>query len=76
MITVQLDETTEERLRQLAASEGQDVAALVKRVLEEFVELGAWRADAEEDWAEASVKVAAETFPSEVWPEGTRDESS
>lgn len=75
MISFQLDPVTEQRLRQLAASQGQDMAALAKRVLEEFLEFQSLQPDTEEEWAEASVALTPEVLPRESWPEGKADGS-
>ena len=75
MISLQLDPVTEERLRQLAASQGQDIAALAKRVLEEFLEFQILQPDTEAEWAGASVALTPEILPRESWPEEKPDGS-
>ena len=70
MIALDLDPTTEERLRQLAASEGVELPAFVRRVLGDHLQFQAWLADSEEQWADTSVALTSEVLPSESWPEG------
>ena len=75
MIALDLDPTTEERLRQLAASEGVDLPAFVRRVLADHLQFQAWPADSEEQWADTSVALTPEVMPSESWSEGPADGS-
>ena len=67
MITIHLDAETERRLRELAASLGQEVSALAGHVLEDYLHAQAWPQDSAQQWAEASVALAPAVFPKEVW---------
>jgi hypothetical protein len=75
MVRVHLDATHERRLRALAESRGQDVAAFAKAVLEDYLDLEELPPDSEEDWAEASIKLAGEILGEDDW-NGGRDNGS
>ena len=70
MITVHLDPSKEQRLQELAISQGQDTAQFARRVLEDFVDAQAWSEDQEADWADASVALAPEVLGKEDWSTG------
>lgn len=70
MITIHLDPAREERLRQLAESQGQDKSQLAQRVLEDFLDAKAWPEDSSDDWADASVALTPEILPKDDWEEG------
>jgi predicted transcriptional regulator len=67
MITIELDPSVEERLRQLAAARGQGTAQLVQRIVEEYLDYQGWTPDSLEDWAAASLALAPEVLPMEGW---------
>ena len=66
MITIHLDPTREERLRQLAESQGQDKSQFAQRVLE----ARAWPEDSSDDWADASIALTPEILPKDDLEEG------
>jgi predicted transcriptional regulator len=70
MVSVELDTVREQRLRDLAESRGQDAASLARSVLEDYLDLEALPADAEEAWAEASIALAGEVLDDETWNGG------
>jgi predicted transcriptional regulator len=67
MVTIDLDPTMEQRLRELATARGQDVQELARHVLEEYLDLQSWGKDRAEDWAEASAALAPEIMPEDTW---------
>ena len=69
MIALELGPETERRLRELASARQEDPAQLVVRALEEYLDLQGWDEDTEQEWAEASVQLAAEILPEEAWDE-------
>jgi hypothetical protein len=69
MVAIELDESHLQQLNQLAKSEGEDGAALARRVLMDFLDFQALPDDSEADWAEASVALAAEFAEPECWDE-------
>ncbi len=70
MVQVELDATREQRLRELAKSRGQDMADFAKSVLEDYLDLESLPPDTEEDWAEASAKLAGEVLGDDDWDGG------
>ena len=70
MIKIELDPAKEQRLRELAASQGQDTSQLARQVLEDFLEGQAWPEDRDESWADASILLTPEVLPEEKWEEG------
>jgi predicted transcriptional regulator len=70
MITIQLNPSVEERLKQLALARGQDASQLAQRVIEEYLDLQGWTPDSAEDWAAASSALAPEILPEETWTDG------
>jgi predicted transcriptional regulator len=60
MVTIQLDNAQEERLRALAAGQGRDPAELARRVIEDYLDFQAASHDTPENWAEASVAMTSE----------------
>ena len=70
MITVHLDPSKEQRLQELAISQGQDSSQLARKVLEDYVDAQAWSEDRDEDWANASHALAPEVLSEEGWPQG------
>ena len=69
MVTVELDTEREAQLRRLAEAQQEDVPQLVRRVLEDFLDIQALTEISEEDLAEASVAMLAEVAPLESWDE-------
>jgi predicted transcriptional regulator len=69
VVTIELDAAKEQRLREIAASQGQDLAELARRVLEDFLDVQSWEADTSEDWAEASAALAPEILEDDAWPD-------
>jgi predicted transcriptional regulator len=70
MITVELDAAREEQLRCLAESRREEASQLVRRLIEEFLDIQAWGKDSEEAIAQASITMLAEVIPPESWDEG------
>lgn len=70
MISIQLDDAKQQRLRELATSAGQDVAQLIQRIVDEYLDAQAWREDSAEDWATASVALTPEILAGESWDDG------
>lgn len=69
MISLELPRETERRLRELASARQEDPAQVVARALEEYLDLQGWDEDTEQEWAEASVRLAAKILPEEAWDE-------
>jgi predicted transcriptional regulator len=69
MVTIQLDPKREERLRELAAADGQEIGDLARRVLEDYLDFQAWPQDDPADWAAASVALAPQVLREEKWDE-------
>jgi predicted transcriptional regulator len=67
MVSIQLDPVQQQRLDQLAKSQGQDSAALARRVILDYLDFQAITTDPEEAWAEASVALAPEVMGQENW---------
>jgi predicted transcriptional regulator len=70
MITIHLDPSKEQRLQELAVSQGQDTSQLAGRVLEDYLDAQAWSEDRDEDWADASVAMAPEVMSQTDWSHG------
>jgi hypothetical protein len=68
MVTIQLENAQEERLRALAANEGHDAAELARRVIEDYLDFQAMSHDTPEQWAEASAAMTCEFLGPEEWP--------
>ena len=73
MITVDLDPERERQLRELARSRSEDPAQVVRRAIEEYLDLQGWGEDSAEEWAESSIALTPEVLPQESWDE---DETS
>ena len=70
MITIHLDPTKEQRLQELAFSQGQDSSQLARKVLEDYLDAQAWSEDQDEEWADASLAMAPEVMSEEDWSQG------
>lgn len=75
MLTIDLDPIREQRLRQLAQSQGEEVALVAGQILADYVDLLALPEDDEASWAAASVALTAEILDDEDWSEESSDES-
>lgn len=71
MVTVDLGPEREEQLRQLAKSRGEDVSALARQAIEDFLDVQGWTADTEADWAAASLAMSPEVLTDDAWDEDT-----
>jgi predicted transcriptional regulator len=69
MITVHLDPKDEERLTELAKQQGRDVSQLAAHIIDTYLDTSNWACDADEQWAESSVELAAEILDDEDWTE-------
>jgi hypothetical protein len=69
MVAVQLDQGREELLDRIARAEGAEAADVARRVLEDYVDFRSLPQDEAADWAEASVRLTAETMDHENWGE-------
>jgi len=69
MVAVQLDRGREELLDRIARAEGTEAADVARRVLEDYVDFRSLPKDEVADWAEASVRLTAETMSDEKWGE-------
>jgi predicted transcriptional regulator len=67
MIAIELDPARERQLHKLAASRQQNVATVVRQLVEDWLDVQAWEHDCEENWARASVVMAAKFLPPESW---------
>jgi len=70
MVAIELDPAKEQQLRHLAQSCGEDIQVVARRIVEDYLDFVSLSADSAEDWAEASVKLAAE-IESDKWDEET-----
>ena len=70
MIPLELSPEKEKQLRDLALARNEDLAQLVRRAVEEFLDLQAWAKDSADEWAESSVALTPEILPDEAWDEG------
>ena len=70
MVAIQLDSAQQQRLDELASLEGQDGAALARRVLVDYLDFHALPKDSDEAWAEASIAMTPEFMThDEDWDE-------
>ena len=69
MVAFQLDPSKQQQLMRLAASEGQDVAELARRIIEDYLDFVATGDDTPEAAAEASVAMLREVMTEEAWPD-------
>jgi len=67
MVIIQLDSLKEERLRELAAAQGEELSDLARRVVEDYLEAQSWTEDTPEAWADASLGLTPELLPEEAW---------
>jgi predicted transcriptional regulator len=67
MVSIELDQNEQQRLDQLAASEGQDAASFARRILLDYLDFQALPNEPDGVWAEASVIMAAEIMEPEDW---------
>ena len=67
MVAFNLDSDHQQRLDDLARSQGQDGAALARQVLMDYLDFQALPNDLEEAWAEASVAITPEFMDQEDW---------
>ncbi len=71
MVAIELDAAAEKQLQVLAESQGADPKDIARRILEDYLVFTTLNRDTPEEWAEASVKLAAEFAIDESWPEAT-----
>jgi predicted transcriptional regulator len=69
MLTVELDPAQQQRLDQLAATQGEDGATLARRILLDYLDFQSLPNDTDEQWAEASVAMTPEVMEPEDWDE-------
>jgi len=69
MVAFNLDPVHQQRLDELARSQGQDGATLARQVLVDYLDFQALPNDSEEAWAEASVAMTPEFMDQEDWGE-------
>ncbi|MCI0358244.1 MAG: hypothetical protein L0211_07160 [Planctomycetaceae bacterium] len=69
MVAFNLDPIHQQRLDELARSQGQDGATLARQVLMDYLDFQALPNDSEEVWAEASVAMTPEFMDQEDWGE-------
>lgn len=69
MISIQLNPSEEQRFAEIARDAGEDVSELARTILLNYLEFAMLSPDSEEEWAEASVALAPETFQREDWGE-------
>ena len=70
MVTVELEPTSEDCLKKMAARHGQSVSQLARQILEDFLAFRNLSDDTSEDWAESSIALTPEILPPESWDEG------
>jgi predicted transcriptional regulator len=69
VVAFNLDPIHQQRLDELATTQGQDGSSLARQLLIDFLDLHAMPQDSEGDWAEASVAMAPEFMDQEDWGE-------
>ena len=69
MVTIELEPTSEDILKELAARHGQSVSELVRQILEDFLAFRNLSDDTSADWAESSIALTPEILPPESWDE-------
>lgn len=69
MVAFNLDPVHQQRLDELARSQGQDGATLARQVLMDYLDFQALPSDSEEAWAEASIAMTPEFMDQEDWGE-------
>jgi predicted transcriptional regulator len=69
MVAFNLDPVHQQRLDELARSQGQDGAALARQVLMDYLDFQALPSDSDEAWAEASIAMTPEFMAPEDWGE-------
>ncbi len=69
MVAVQLDQSREELLHQLARAEDAEPADVARRVLEDYLDFRSLPTDDPAGWAEASVRLTPEIMGDENWDE-------
>ncbi len=69
MVAFNLDPIHQERLEELARSQGQDGAMLARQILMDYLDFQSLPNDSEEAWAEASVAMTPEFMDQEDWSE-------
>ncbi|MEX2172813.1 MAG: hypothetical protein WD872_00540 [Pirellulaceae bacterium] len=69
MVAFNLDPARQQRLDELANSQGQDGATLARQVVMDYLDFQALPNDSEEAWAEASVAMTPEFMDQEDWDE-------
>lgn len=58
MITVQLDQSNEQQLQELARRQGRDAAQVAAHIIEAYLDARGWAQDTDEQWAESSTALA------------------
>lgn len=69
MVAINLDPLKEEQLRTLAQSRGEEVEAIARRILEDYLDFNSLSDVSPDDWAESSAQLAAEILPPDEWSE-------
>jgi len=67
VVAIELDMAHQQRLDQLAKSQGRDGAALAHQIVVDYLDLQASQNDAAEGWAEASIALTPEIMADENW---------
>jgi len=69
MVVIELNPAQQQRLEELAKSQGQDGKTFAQRILSDYLEFAAIPLESDEAWAEASVTLAPEVMGKEDWGE-------
>jgi predicted transcriptional regulator len=69
MVAFSLDPIHQQRLEEIARSQGQDGAMIARQVVIDYLDFLALQGDSEEAWAEASIALAPEIMEPEDWDE-------
>jgi predicted transcriptional regulator len=67
MVAIELDPAHQNRLDQLAESQGRDGANLARQIVVDYLDLLALETDSPEGWAQASTALAPEIMADENW---------
>jgi hypothetical protein len=69
MVAIQLDQSREVLLDQLARAEGAEPADVARRVLEDFLDFRSLPKDDAAEWADASIRLTPEIMADDNWDE-------
>jgi len=67
MVAIELDREHEKRLTEIAAASGLSPSAIVRRIVEDFLDLKTLPEKTDDEWAQASVALALEVMDDEEW---------